>query len=260
MAVSRLRWQVLFANRHAHRQRLRWRSFGIAITELTYGSEGKLGISDRLSGSGSRQPGNGRHYCCPQMRKRASAARRKRRYRAPNLRGLGRHRGLEPGSIIAMVDDRRRTAFSSGVYSIGAKKMRRSTTPVYSPWSKIRSTDDGPFDVGTSGKDVIFATVHDDTLKGGQSADQFVFAEPHGHRHDHRFQARARTRSISDECSRSLPTIVASIRPGSAATRRAVRRGHVDHSSDSTTVSAEERRHRQSACQRLHSYRAAALI
>ncbi len=33
----------------------------------------------------------------------------------------------------------------------------------------------GP-DVDTSGKDVIFATAHDDTLTGGLSADQFVFA------------------------------------------------------------------------------------
>ena len=44
---------------------------------------------------------------------------------------------------------------------------------------------------GTSGKDVILATGQTDTLTGGASADQFVFApeiRPE-RRHDHRFQA-----------------------------------------------------------------------
>ena len=44
---------------------------------------------------------------------------------------------------------------------------------------------------GTSGKDVIFATDHADTLTGGAGADQFVFApgaEPE-RRYDHGFQA-----------------------------------------------------------------------
>ena len=51
---------------------------------------------------------------------------------------------------------------------------------------------------GTSGKDVIFATGSDDTLTGGASADQFVFApetEPE-RRHDYGFHSRARTISI----------------------------------------------------------------
>jgi VCBS repeat-containing protein len=34
---------------------------------------------------------------------------------------------------------------------------------------------------GTAGKDVIFASSHDDTLTGGASADQFVFKTPSGH-------------------------------------------------------------------------------
>jgi len=37
---------------------------------------------------------------------------------------------------------------------------------------------------GTAAKDVIFATGHDDTLTGGASADQFIFAPAHSHSAD----------------------------------------------------------------------------
>ena len=90
--------------------------------------------------------------------------------------------GSTSGSIIAMPSTTGgTTAFSSGVYSIGAK----NDAPVNntSLFTVVEDHFNGTMDLSTlatSGDDVIFSTAHDDILKGGAGADQFVFAEHMG--------------------------------------------------------------------------------
>jgi VCBS repeat-containing protein len=90
--------------------------------------------------------------------------------------------GSTSGSIIAMPSTTGgTTAFSSGVYSIGAK----NDAPVNNTglFTVVEDQVSGTMSLSTSpnsGDDVIFSTVHDDILKGGAGADQFVFAKHMG--------------------------------------------------------------------------------
>ncbi|NOJ41846.1 VCBS domain-containing protein [Bradyrhizobium australiense] len=90
--------------------------------------------------------------------------------------------GSTSGSIIPMPSTTGgTTAFSSGVYSVGAK----NDAPVINTTQFTLAGDqvDGTTPLSmlaTSGNDVIFSTAHDDILKGGAGADQFVFAKHMG--------------------------------------------------------------------------------
>ncbi|MDE5456151.1 hypothetical protein GWE18_25655 [Bradyrhizobium sp. CSA112] len=68
------------------------------------------------------------------------------------------------------------TAFSSGVCSVGAK----NDAPVINTAQFTVVEDQAKGTFATSGNDVIFSTKHDDVLKGGAGADQFVFAKHMG--------------------------------------------------------------------------------
>jgi VCBS repeat-containing protein len=90
--------------------------------------------------------------------------------------------GSTSGSPIAMPSTTGgATAFSSGVYSVGAK----NDAPVNNTglFTVVEDQFNGTMELSTSatsGDDVIFSTVHDDILKGGAGADQFVFAKHMG--------------------------------------------------------------------------------
>ncbi|WP_334443938.1 VCBS domain-containing protein [Bradyrhizobium sp. AZCC 1610] len=90
--------------------------------------------------------------------------------------------GSTSRSIIAMPSTTGgTTAFSSGVYSVGAKNDAPIINTIQ--FTVVEDQFNGTMNLSsfaTSGNDVIFSTAHDDILKGGVGADQFVFAEHMG--------------------------------------------------------------------------------
>ncbi|XSC44668.1 M10 family metallopeptidase C-terminal domain-containing protein [Bradyrhizobium sp. RDT10] len=90
--------------------------------------------------------------------------------------------GSTSGSIIEMPSTTGgTTAFSSGVYSVGAKNDAPIINTIQ--FTVVEDQFNGTMNLSTfatSGNDVIFSTANDDILKGGAGADQFVFAEHMG--------------------------------------------------------------------------------
>ncbi|WOH65851.1 VCBS domain-containing protein [Bradyrhizobium sp. BWA-3-5] len=107
--------------------------------------------------------------------------------------------GSASGAIISLHDTGGSTAFSSGSYTIGAKNVSTDTTQLSiteDPLGGATTVSDtvnfvfqqdeagSVTQTGTSGKDIIFATSHDDILTGGAGADRFVFAPASNFSHD----------------------------------------------------------------------------